>query len=46
MALTADRLIVIGRGRLLADTTVADLTARGRGSLEDAFLALTEGSLA
>ncbi|MER8035747.1 ATP-binding cassette domain-containing protein [Streptomyces hydrogenans] len=25
MALTADRLVVIGRGRLLADTTVADL---------------------
>jgi ABC-2 type transport system ATP-binding protein len=32
MALTADRLIVIGRGRLIADTTVAKLTessARG-----------------
>jgi len=27
MALTAERLIVIGRGRLLADTTVADLIA-------------------
>jgi ABC-2 type transport system ATP-binding protein len=25
MALTADRLVVIGRGRLLADTTVTDL---------------------
>jgi ABC-2 type transport system ATP-binding protein len=45
MALTADRLIVIGAGRLLADTTAADLAARGGGSLEDAFLALTEGSL-
>jgi ABC-2 type transport system ATP-binding protein len=41
MALTADRLVVIGGGRLLADTTVADLTARGAGSLEDAFFALT-----
>jgi len=41
MALTADRLIVIGRGRLLADATSAELTARGGGSLEDAFLALT-----
>jgi ABC-2 type transport system ATP-binding protein len=44
MALTADRLIVIGKGRLLADATSAELTARGGGSLEDAFLALTAGS--
>jgi ABC-2 type transport system ATP-binding protein len=44
MALTADRLIVIGRGRLLADTTVTELTSRGH-SLEDAFFALTEGSV-
>jgi len=43
MALTADRLIVIGGGRLLADTTVAGLSARS-GSLEDAFLELTSGS--
>jgi ABC-2 type transport system ATP-binding protein len=41
MALTADRLIVIDKGRLLADATSAELTARGGGSLEDAFLALT-----
>src|SRR6266567_1057497 len=40
MAVTADHLIVIGRGRLLADTTVADLSA-GSASLEDAFLELT-----
>ncbi|MDQ1072783.1 AAA family ATPase [Streptomyces canus] len=33
MALTADHLIVIGRGRLLADTSVGELTAHGR-SLE------------
>jgi ABC-2 type transport system ATP-binding protein len=44
MALTAERLVVIGRGRLLADTTVAELSAAGGGSLEDAFLALTSGS--
>jgi ABC-2 type transport system ATP-binding protein len=42
MALTASRLIVIGGGRLLADTTVAELSARS--SLEDAFLELTAGS--
>ena len=43
MAVTADRLIVIGAGRLLADTTVAELSARS-ASLEDVFLRLTSGS--
>jgi len=41
MSLTADRLIVVGRGRLLADTTVAQLASQGGGSLEEAFLRLT-----
>ncbi len=31
MAITADRLVVIGRGRLIAETTVADLIASGSG---------------
>jgi len=31
---------VIGRGRLLADTTSAELAARAGGSLEDAFFSL------
>ena len=44
VAQTADQLIVIGRGRLLAQTTVAELSARG--SLEEAFFQLTEGSTA
>jgi ABC-2 type transport system ATP-binding protein len=43
MALTAEHLVVIGQGRLLADTSVAELTARGR-SLEEAFLELTGAS--
>ena len=43
MALTAERLIVIGAGRLLADTTVAEFSSAS-ASLEDAFLALTSGS--
>jgi ABC-2 type transport system ATP-binding protein len=43
MALTAERLIVIGAGRLLADTSVAELSATNT-SLEEAFLALTAGS--
>jgi ABC-2 type transport system ATP-binding protein len=44
VARTAERLVVIGRGRLLAQTSVAELTARS-GSLEAAFLALTSGSV-
>jgi ABC-2 type transport system ATP-binding protein len=43
VAQTADDLIVIGRGRLLAQTTVAQLSAGG-ASLEEAFFRLTEGS--
>jgi ABC-2 type transport system ATP-binding protein len=40
---TADQLIVIGRGQLLADTTVAGLLSE-HASLEDAFLELTASS--
>jgi ABC-2 type transport system ATP-binding protein len=40
MALMAEHVVVIGRGRLLADAPVADLAARAP-SLEDAFLELT-----
>jgi ABC-2 type transport system ATP-binding protein len=43
IALTADHLVVIGQGRLLADTSVAELSARSV-SLEEAFLDLTSGS--
>src|ERR1017187_3310257 len=42
IAHTADALIVIGQGRLLAQTTVAQLSARS-GSLEEAFFQLTDG---
>jgi ABC-2 type transport system ATP-binding protein len=44
MALTAEHLVVIGTGRLLADTSVAELSARS-GSLEDAFFELTSSSI-
>ncbi|MER7505489.1 ATP-binding cassette domain-containing protein [Nonomuraea pusilla] len=44
MALTADRIVVIGRGRLIAEATVQELTAR-YPSLEDAYMALTAGSV-
>jgi ABC-2 type transport system ATP-binding protein len=44
MEQTADHLLVIGRGRLIADVGVAELTAGGQ-SLEDAYFALTEGSV-
>jgi ABC-2 type transport system ATP-binding protein len=40
MALMADHLVVIGQGRLLADASVAGLSARASG-LEAAFLELT-----
>jgi ABC-2 type transport system ATP-binding protein len=43
LARTADRVVVIGRGRLLADTSVAELSARW-ASLEEAFFDLTAGS--
>jgi ABC-2 type transport system ATP-binding protein len=43
MALTATDLIVIGQGKLLAKTTVAELSAQST-SLEEAFLALTAGA--
>jgi ABC-2 type transport system ATP-binding protein len=43
VAQTADQLIVIGQGRLLAQTTVAELSARS-SSLEEAFFQLTDGS--
>lgn len=40
LALCADRVVVIGRGRLLADAPVAELAGEA-GSLEDAYLRLT-----
>jgi ABC-2 type transport system ATP-binding protein len=43
LARTAGQVIVIGRGRLLVDTTVAELSA-GAASLEEAFFALTADS--
>jgi ABC-2 type transport system ATP-binding protein len=43
VALMADHLVVIGQGRLLADASVAELSA-GATSLEDRFLELTGGA--
>ena len=43
VAQTADELMVIGRGRLLTHTTVAELSATA-SSLEDAFFRLTESA--
>jgi ABC-2 type transport system ATP-binding protein len=40
----ADHVIVIGRGRVLADGTIQELTA-GSSSLEDAYLRLTAGAV-
>ena len=44
IALLAEHLVVIGQGQLLADTSVAELSA-GFASLEDAFLRLTGASI-
>ncbi len=44
MALTADRIVIVGRGQLIAEATVTELTAR-YPSLEDAYLALTAASV-
>src|SRR5689334_19572895 len=44
VAQTATHLIVIGQGRLLADTTVAELSA-GHPSLEDAYVSLTDDAV-
>jgi ABC-2 type transport system ATP-binding protein len=44
MAVTAERLVVVGRGRLLAQTSVAELSARST-SLEAAFLELTSADV-
>jgi len=43
MQVTADHLIVIGNGRLLADAPLERILA-GHASLEDAYYTLTEGS--
>ena len=46
LALCADRVVIIGQGRLLADATVQEIVdASGGGSLEDAYLQLTAGSV-
>ncbi|MER6507093.1 ATP-binding cassette domain-containing protein [Nonomuraea sp. NPDC001636] len=44
MALTAERIVILGRGRLVAHSTVNELTAR-YPSLEDAYMALTATSV-
>jgi ABC-2 type transport system ATP-binding protein len=45
MALTADRIVVIGRGRLITETSVNDLIeSTNTASLEDAYLELTRAS--
>jgi ABC-2 type transport system ATP-binding protein len=50
MALTADHLLIVGRGRLVADTPLEELLRHSvhgeqQASLEEAFLKLTEGEV-
>jgi ABC-2 type transport system ATP-binding protein len=42
MAITADRLVIIGRGHLIADTTVAELATRFAGGVDVRSLRATE----
>jgi ABC-2 type transport system ATP-binding protein len=44
MALTAEHIVIVGRGRLIVEATVSELTAQ-YPSLEDAYMALTAGSV-
>jgi ABC-2 type transport system ATP-binding protein len=44
MQQTADHLVVLGRGRLLADSSMASFVA-GHGSLEEAYFRLTAESV-
>jgi ABC-2 type transport system ATP-binding protein len=44
LAQTVSHVIVLGKGRLIADTSVAGLVAGGR-SLEEAFMELTAGAV-
>jgi ABC-2 type transport system ATP-binding protein len=44
MALTAERIVIVGRGRLIIEATVAELTTR-YPTLEDAYMALTASSV-
>jgi ABC-2 type transport system ATP-binding protein len=43
LSLSAGHLVVIGRGRLLADAPVEELTAPDGATLEQVYLGLTEG---
>jgi ABC-2 type transport system ATP-binding protein len=44
LALTAEHVIVVGQGRLVADASLAELVA-GKASLEEAFMELTAGAV-
>ncbi len=44
MALTADQLVIVGRGRLLADLSIDELMV-GHSSLEEAYLRLTDDAV-
>ena len=45
--ITGDRIVIMGRGRILSDTSNADLVAKGSGArpLESAYIDVTAGSV-
>jgi ABC-2 type transport system ATP-binding protein len=46
LAHSVERLVLIGRGRLIADAPLADLAPQGGPSLEEVYLDLTSGAAA
>lgn len=44
LALVAEHVVVIGRGRLIADAPIATLTTRAGRTLEEAYVELTHGA--
>ena len=46
VAQTVDSVVILDRGRLVAQSSLADLTVAGTAGLEEAFLRLTAGSRA
>jgi ABC-2 type transport system ATP-binding protein len=45
LALVADHVVVIGRGELIANAPIAELTSDAGRTLEEAYLALTRDAV-
>jgi ABC-2 type transport system ATP-binding protein len=45
LALVADQVVVIGRGELIADASIAELTSDAGRTLEEAYISLTRDAV-